>query len=293
MGLERRSAAFLLNIMAIYHGALPGLQMCEMGNMYVLNTVPRLMQRLGYCADAPDVLAYENLGGTPERLPVAKDLFELLRMRHVSMDWNGKDRALAFDFSKPLNSSRGGVQYMGRCDVVTNFGMIEHVGEGRGTGRAIYAQWKAWQNAQMLMRPGSGIAVHILPLKECFGTPGEFSYEPSFVHSLAHSSRYQVLNMTVVNTDECMRIGFAEQHYCGQVMVAIRRRGNSPFMSFRDFARLPGLHIHPHWLVGRNVAETCLAQLLSHGWTPLRNGRAESRSTLWKSRMVTDCVRPG
>src|ERR1041384_5416258 len=50
---------------------------------------------------------------------VYKSVFEAMGIRHVSVDWNGKDGALPLDLRQPLN--------LGRFDMVTNFGTSEHV----------------------------------------------------------------------------------------------------------------------------------------------------------------------
>jgi hypothetical protein len=75
-----------------------------------------------------------------------KGYFEALGVRHVSVDLNGKDGALALDLRTPLG--------LGRFDVVTNIGTTEHVTE----------QEPAWRNIaescdrlflSMTPRPGS------------------------------------------------------------------------------------------------------------------------------------------
>lgn len=50
-----------------------------------------------------------------------KPYFEARGIRHVSVDWNGEDGALALDLRKPLK--------LGTFDMVTNIGTSEHVDE--------------------------------------------------------------------------------------------------------------------------------------------------------------------
>lgn len=70
-----------------------------------------------------------ELGNKRERdNPPYKAWFEQRGIRHVSVDLNGRDGALALDLRDPLN--------LGRFDLVTNYGTTEHVSE----------QEPAWRN---------------------------------------------------------------------------------------------------------------------------------------------------
>jgi hypothetical protein len=62
-----------------------------------------------------------------------KDVFQELGFRHVSVDLNGKDGAIAKDLGKPLK--------FGQFDMVTNIGTSEHVHEQNRDG-----QVACWRN---------------------------------------------------------------------------------------------------------------------------------------------------
>ncbi len=60
-----------------------------------------------------------ELGNKRNTHGVFKTHFEALGFRHVSVDLNGRDGALALDLMQPLQ--------LGQFDMVTNFGTSEHV----------------------------------------------------------------------------------------------------------------------------------------------------------------------
>ena len=81
---------------------------------------------------------------------IYKHVFESLGFRHVSIDTNGLDGALALDLRKPLN--------LGTFDMVTNFGTTEHVSVNDNKG-----QEACWKNILEAMHVGS-VLVSVTPL---------------------------------------------------------------------------------------------------------------------------------
>jgi SAM-dependent methyltransferase len=78
-----------------------------------------------------------------------KEHFEARGFRHVSIDWNGNNGAIARDLREPL------WQEFGQFDMVTNIGTTEHV-EGPGAQRAV------WENIWRMTKPG-GVIVSVTP----------------------------------------------------------------------------------------------------------------------------------
>lgn len=75
------------------------------------------------------MLELGNKRGTGGPGDTYKRHFEALGLRHVSVDWNGEDGALALDLQKPLG--------LGAFDMVTNIGTSEHVEDQAGVWRNI------------------------------------------------------------------------------------------------------------------------------------------------------------
>lgn len=80
---------------------------------------------------------------------VYKKVFESLGFRHVSIDMNGKDGALALDLRSPLK--------LGTFDMITNFGTTEHVSVNNYAG-----QVACWKNLLEAMHVGS-VLVSVTP----------------------------------------------------------------------------------------------------------------------------------
>ena len=86
---------------------------------------------------------------------------------------------------RPLNSS-----LLGSCDLVTNFGTTEHVGEDVDvdvSSELLEKQFEAFRNLHRLARVG-GVMMNMLPLKGCWPQHGAVEYEASFFQALAGES---------------------------------------------------------------------------------------------------------
>ena len=81
---------------------------------------------------------------------------------------------------RPLNSS-----LLGSCDLVTNFGTTEHVGEDVDVdSELLEKQFEAFRNLHRLARVG-GVMMNMLPFKGCWPQHGAVEYEASFFQALA------------------------------------------------------------------------------------------------------------
>jgi hypothetical protein len=87
--------------------SLVNLKMCELGNQFWLNG------------------------------QAAKEIFELMGVQHVSMDINGQNGALPIDLRYPVPD-----EFVGKFDVVTDFGCSEHVDNPYEVNRNIYRMAK-------------------------------------------------------------------------------------------------------------------------------------------------------
>lgn len=95
-----------------------------------------------------------------------KRYFESLGYRHVSVDWNGQDGALAVDLRKPLN--------LGTFDIVSNIGTTEHVDQ----------QAPVWRNILEAMHVGS-VLVSTTPKPGHWQWHGEWYPTEEFYRQLA------------------------------------------------------------------------------------------------------------
>lgn len=121
-----------------------------------------------------DKIVYE-LGNKKNSSGLYRGWYESNKVRHyVCFDWNGEDDAIRIDYGAPLpvDFVDGGVPFdtVGRADLVTNFGFIEHV---------FTDQQRAWMNfLDMAAKPGCYIA-SVTP------TPGQWEhhgvYQPSIM----------------------------------------------------------------------------------------------------------------
>jgi len=97
--------------------------------------------------------------------------------RYVSLDINGERGAINRDI-------RGDLSDLGQCDVVTNFGTIEHVGDG------VDGQIRAFANMHRLCVTG-GYVVHDIPLVQFYRGHSPVLYSPKFLHRLYKANDYE------------------------------------------------------------------------------------------------------
>jgi len=103
-----------------------------------------------------------------------------LGVRHDSFDWNGKDAAIAIDFSEPIDK-----KYTGLYNVVTNFGNTEHCG---GPDK----QYECFNNIDTFCCKG-GIMIHNVPHTGNWPGHGDVWYTVNFFKELAKIYEYDIL----------------------------------------------------------------------------------------------------
>jgi hypothetical protein len=123
-------------------------------------------------------LAHGALEHQAEEAPPAAGFWRWLGFRHISVDIDGPDDALALD----LNTDRVPRAHRGRYAVVTNFGTTEHVAN----------QLNAFKVIHDLAAPG-GVMIHSLPAQGML-CHGLVNYNPKFFWMLARSNGYEVLH---------------------------------------------------------------------------------------------------
>lgn len=117
------------------------------------------------------------------RLPAAKlsgmrtgkQLFEEIGWKHMSIDINGCDGAVAWDLDTSIPQAWGG------WDVVTDFGTAEHVPD----------QYMLFNNVHQLCRVG-GLMVHIVSANR---NHGAWNYDTDFFHMLARACKYEIVRV--------------------------------------------------------------------------------------------------
>jgi hypothetical protein len=162
MGVSTTVLGFIQEALFVYRPNLrfEGQEMCELGD--------QTLQLKSY-------LSHGN------GRYLAKEYFEALGFKHVSIDIHGKHGSVALDLSKPID------KWQGRFDVLTNLGTSEHVDD----------QYECWKNIHNLVKKG-GIFISIMPFTQweidrntlektihC-----KYFYMPEFIRSLCISNTY-------------------------------------------------------------------------------------------------------
>lgn len=180
----------------------------------------------------PDEWAfYEPLDGVESMLELGdkingalgtyKAFFEGLGIRHVSIDWNGKNGALNRDLRKPLWAE------LGQFDCVTNIGTTEHV-TGEGAQRAV------WENIHRLLRPG-GLLVSVTP------KPGCWHWHGTHYPTIEFYSEFCRLNGYVIE-------GLAEQLPAPNTNIYLRaRKGLASGFIMPAESLIYRNHMRPRW----------------------------------------------
>jgi len=136
----------------------------------------RYLQTIGPLTGISSMLELGNKRGTGGKADTYKAYFEKRCLRHVSVDWNGHDGALALDLRKPLN--------LGTFDMVTNIGTSEHVDD----------QFPCWRN---MVEAADLVLVCITPYPADWPGHGLFYPWPSFYVELARDNGFVVESMMV------------------------------------------------------------------------------------------------
>jgi SAM-dependent methyltransferase len=113
--------------------------------------------------------------------PLAREFWTWLGLSYASIDIDGSPGSIPLD----LNYDEVPSEFIGKYDVVTNFGTTEHVAN----------QLQSFKIAHDLARPG-GLMVHVLPASGGLNH-GLVSYNPKFFWMLGRSNGYKIAFMTM------------------------------------------------------------------------------------------------
>jgi hypothetical protein len=113
--------------------------------------------------------------------PLAREFWTWLGLSYASIDIDGSPGSIPLD----LNYDEVPTEFIGKYDVVTNFGTTEHVAN----------QLQCFKIAHDLATPG-GIMVHVLPASGDLNH-GLVSYSPKFFWMLGRSNGYKIAFMTM------------------------------------------------------------------------------------------------
>jgi hypothetical protein len=193
MGIHRPGLDFTFEAIDSTGLRLEALEMCELGNQEI----------------SADGIDYK----------IAKQYFESLGIRHISIDLNGEDGALIFDLSKPIRNK----ELLGRFDVVTNFGTSEHVEN----------QYHCFQNIHNFARKG-GLCIHAIPKIGQWKDHCEYYYDPSFFKKLAELCSYSIVKEATFSE--------SSDPDTDLVCAALVKRENSEFIDEEAFDTLPIIH---------------------------------------------------
>lgn len=184
MGLKRSYIDFIRESVESTLGGFGGTRMLELGNQ-------RIARRAMIGARTGKAY-YTDLG-----------------VEHTSLDFNGKDGAVALDLSVAVDKP----EWHGYFDIVTNAGTTEHV-------EPHDAQYTCFANLHEWLKPG-GIFIHIVPAVEGLASTNRWDkhcnnyYSAAFFEMLARENDYALVASRVINH---LRV------------ACLRKCSNTPFM---------------------------------------------------------------
>jgi len=120
--------------------------------------------------------------------PVAKDYFTSLGYQHISIDINGKNRALQLDLSKEIKDSG----LLNQFDVLTNHGTTEHVED---------SQYICWKNVHNLIKLG-GFIISFVPSLEFYKEHCPWFYKKEFFAYFAEELGYKTWMLAEIRVPE-------------------------------------------------------------------------------------------
>lgn len=141
------------------------------------------MSNKNMCELGDQTLIFEGRLNKRKRI-LAKEYFEKLGFRHISIDIHGKNGAYPIDLCEPITDK----YWLGRFDILTNFGTSEHVEN----------QYECWRNIHNLVKP-QGFFIHIVPITPWEGLIKDkeqhcpYYYDTTFFVNLCTKNGYRWL----------------------------------------------------------------------------------------------------
>lgn len=126
---------------------------------------------------------------------VAKGYFVNQRVNHTSFDINGLDGAISIDLSSPLPP-----EYIGRFDVITNFGTTEHIEN----------QFQVFKNIHDACRI-DGYMIHSVPEVGFWSGHCPYYYGPEFPALVASHNNYNLIHLEIAKRRKERLVNFIFQ----------------------------------------------------------------------------------
>jgi hypothetical protein len=192
LGITRRVHNFEIASLKAARLDYQNLRLCELGNQYFVDP--------------------------GEEVHLAKRVYSSWGVDHVSIDLNGENGSLVIDLDKPVPST-----LVGRFDVVTNYGTLEHVNN----------QFQAFKNVHDMCRVG-GVMIHTLTPLGHWPGHGRYYYSQEFVIQLAKGCDYAIISLAQRNC-------YADRS-CGsdkELIFAAYLKSCDSYFSQEQFCRIP------------------------------------------------------
>lgn len=214
MGYEREILESLVKTIELELGDLSGVSMLEFGNQEVYDNYYKVEQ----------LYAEYKYTHTLERR-IVKPFFEHLGICCNQIDYNGNDGALQYDVRNDITSL-----VSKKFQIITNVGFTEHVGEGDIVTNLFKNQYAVFKNIHDLGHVGC-IYFHCVPLSYFWYKHGVCDYSLEFFKELCTLNNYSIIKGPYVE----------RYHTEKQVGIFYKKVVDSPFITFEQFASLPGL----------------------------------------------------
>jgi len=127
-----------------------------------------------------------ELGNKKNKKGIYKNYFKSVGIKHISIDWNGKDGAIAFDLRNPIKELKPNGKWHQYFDIVTNIGTSEHV----------IPQGAIWTNMLNALKI-NGHLISITPCPGCWNWHQENGLYPTpeFYIDLAERNNLKIISI--------------------------------------------------------------------------------------------------
>lgn len=186
----------------------------------------------------------------PNGCRYVKDYYESLGALHVSFDTNGKGGTLKRDLRFPILDK----EYVGKFDMLLNFGTAEHIGY----------QYGVWRNAHQLIRVGGGF-FHTGPAFGRMRPHGMGLYDREFFIELSKLCGYRIVKLEFYPPSTYVHSKGLSYKYKLNFKCALVKEIDRPFPDIDTFYTAVDLHFHIFSRFQKGVEEWKIRG--SVGWT--------------------------
>lgn len=143
----------------------------------------------------------------------AKEYYQSLGVKHISIDLNGKNGSLKIDLCKPVPD-----KLIDKFNVITNYGTSEHVN----------SQYAVFKNIHNMCKDG-GIMIHAIPTTKHDRKHCRYFYSESFIIGLAQACKYEIRDITKLS------------YGLGEIFAFVYIKSSCEFISKKEFNQISGL----------------------------------------------------